>query len=79
MEISIQKWGNSYGIRIPKSTMLKLNLKEKQALILNDSNNQILLSKSVHMSLAERMKGFTDEFVCDEVYPNDKPVGKEVW
>lgn len=40
MEIRIQKWGNSSGIRIPSSILKSLNIKVNDIYILNEKKTK---------------------------------------
>ena len=46
MEIRLQKWGNSFGIRIPKNVLDSLKLKENDFLKLEQVDDRIVISKS---------------------------------
>ena len=50
MEISIKKWGNSWGIRIPQKILNSLHIKESQKLnmevengVLSQTDNLVIL------------------------------------
>ena len=83
METTIQKWGNSHAIRIPKPLMDLLFLKENDMVELKADNNAIVVTKAsckrrAKTSLEERFKGYTDSYICSEC-DFGKPVGNEVW
>ncbi len=46
MITTIKKWGNSQGIRIPKSLLDKVQWSENEKLELNICKNKIILEKS---------------------------------
>lgn len=46
METRLQKWGNSIGIRIPRSILETLNLKENDVIELINEDNKIIITKS---------------------------------
>ena len=80
MEIKLQKWGNSVGIRIPSSVLKSFNLKENDIIDLKEEDDRIVITKSLNknISLLERFtnykgKNLAKEFVWDE------PKGKEIW
>lgn len=80
MEIKIQKWGNSDGIRIPKSILKSLNIKTNDILNIEQIENKIVITipKRKKKSLKEEFmkyngKNLAKDFVWDE------SVGKEIW
>lgn len=42
---TIQKWGNSQGIRIPKALLNELNIRENEILSLEINNNKLIIQK----------------------------------
>ena len=83
METTIQKWGNSHAIRIPKPIMDLLFLKENDTVELKADINTIVVTKMsrrrrAKTSLEERFNGYTGSYVCSEC-DFGKPVGNEVW
>lgn len=44
MEVRIQKWGNSSGIRIPSSMLKNLNIKTNDILNINQEDDKIIIS-----------------------------------
>ena len=83
METTIQKWGNSHAIRIPKPIMDLLFLKENDTVELKADNNAIVVTKTsrkrrAKSSLEERFKGYAGSYICSEC-DFGKPVGNEVW
>ena len=80
MEVRIQKWGNSFGIRIPSNILKSLNIKDNDLLTIEESDDKIIVSKSKNnkISLAKRFSEYhgddlTKEFVWDENR------GREIW
>jgi antitoxin MazE len=49
MHVKINKWGNSYGIRLSKSIIKKLSLSENDELELNVIDNKLVLSPKVKL------------------------------
>ena len=80
MEIKVQKWGNSFGIRIPSSIMKSLNLKNNDLLLLEELEDRIIITKSKNkkISLSERFKEYKGPNLCDD-FCWDEPRGKEIW
>lgn len=80
MEIRLQKWGNSSGVRIPSNLLKALNLKTNDKLELVQEDNKIVISKSKEnkISLEERFKNYNDENLAKD-FVWDEPKGKEIW
>lgn len=75
MEIRLQKWGNSLGIRIP-STILKSN--EKINLDLDDDRIIITKAKKGKISLKERFNEYNGDKLTKE-FNWDDARGREIW
>lgn len=45
MEAKICKWGNSYGLRLPKILLNELNLEENDTVSIDKEDNKIIISK----------------------------------
>lgn len=60
MEVRLQKWGNSNGIRIPNIILKTLNLKPNDKVEIREENDQIIISKVKKQSLTleERIKQY---------------------
>ena len=58
MKIRIQKWGNSYGIRIPSNIIKSLNIKVNDVLDIEQIDKKIVISISDKnkISLSEKFK-----------------------
>jgi len=60
MRATIQKWGNSQAIRLPKAALETASLKENEKVHILAEHNQIIIKKSrkhrEHIPLAERLK-----------------------
>ncbi len=80
MEVRLQKWGNSDGIRIPSSILKSLNLKTNDKIELNYDDNKIIISKpkKEKISLAERFANYTGSNLAKD-YTWDEAKGKEIW
>lgn len=80
MEAKLQKWGNSVGIRIPNNIIKSLNLKENDTLILEQTEDKILISipKKKKIDLEELFKNYKGENLAKE-FEWDEPVGRELW
>ena len=80
MEIRLQKWGNSLGIRIPSNILKELNLKTNDLIKLEKVDDKIVISKSKNgnISLAERFKNYHGENLAKD-FTWDEPRGNEIW
>jgi len=81
MTTTVQKWGNSSAIRIPKAiledSLIKLN--DEVDVIADD--NKIVIRKATkrrHITLEERLKDFKGEYVFEE-WDTGPAVGAEIW
>ena len=78
MLTSIQKWGNSQAVRIPKAMLEKVSLKENDKVELRVEDGNVVISPvRRRMALAERIAEYQGEYKCSE-WKTGKPVGKEV-
>lgn len=80
MEIRLQKWGNSDGIRILSSILKSLNIKTNDILNLEQVDDKIIISvsKKRKILLEKRFleyqgKNLAKDFLWDE------NVGREIW
>ena len=77
MEVSIKKWGNSLGIRIPQNILTKLKIKENQKLDIHIENSSIVI-KPINDEL---------ELLLEQISPKNlhnesdfgNPLGDEIW
>ncbi len=76
----IQKWGNSYGLRIPKNIMEEMALQPDTRLDIHQEQGRIVLTP-IHESkvtLDELLEQITPENLHGEVDWGG-PVGNEAW
>ena len=83
MTTTIQKWGNSQGIRLPKVILELADMKENDPVQVVVENETIVIKKAVRkhrakVSLAERFENYTGDYQPEE-YDWGKPVGREYW
>jgi antitoxin MazE len=88
MQATIQKWGNSQGIRIPKAFLDALGMKENDIVELSRVDNDIVVTKvekKRYNNLSERLETFYGKPI-DEIYVEPEteintgnPVGGEIW
>lgn len=79
MKTTVQKWGNSLAVRIPKNITKDIKVEEGSTMDINVENGNIILSPAKKgYSLNELLKNITKENIHSEVSTGD-PVGGEVW
>lgn len=80
METSIQKWGNSLGVRLPKQLADKQSLSEGARVSITESKDgvTIQLIKKKGRTLDEMLKAMKPE-TLHEAVDWGPSVGKEVW
>ena len=80
MEVRIQKWGNSDGIRIPSILIKSLGLKTNDFINIEQIEDKLVISKSnkKKISLEEKFKNYNGKNLAKE-FEWDSPVGKEIW
>ena len=80
MRTKIVKWGNSLGLRIPKSFAEEVRVAEGSIvdLSMEDGNLIIKVTKTDEMELGDLLDGITDENIHGEIDTGDA-VGGEVW
>lgn len=78
MSAKIQKWGNSLGIRIPKSVIEKANLDENSEVEIENKDGAIIIfPRQKKESLANLLSQITKKNLHHE--DEYKIEGKEVW
>jgi len=59
----IKKWGNSYGILIPKKDMVDMDLKEDQEVILDITKKENPLKELFGFAKKNKIDGSTEEII----------------
>ena len=80
MQTTIQKWGNSLAVRIPKAFVKEANVAHGTAVDLSVDDGRIVIDphpKSAYR-LEDLLKGVTKRNIHAEVETGDA-AGKEVW
>lgn len=78
MRATISRWGNSLGIRIPKSALIDAHLAEGDLLEITPHDGKlVMIRKENRPSLDQLVSAITSENRHDESF--DVPVGKENW
>lgn len=80
MQTKIQKWGNSLGVRLPKSITEKKSLKAGMRVEVSESDSKILIEAvpDAPVSLSEMVAGIREDNMHAESNW-EAPQGKEVW
>lgn len=78
MTIKVQKWGNSLGLRIPKSVADSTGLSEGSEVNLRVEDGELILSPIEVPSLPEMLAQIKPGMKPEQI-DWGKPVGKEVW
>ena len=83
MTTTIQKWGNSQAVRIPKLILESLFIQENDKVEITTDNDAIIIKKATRKrrakkSLDERFANYDASHACTE-YDWGAPVGNEVW
>jgi len=81
MQTTIQKWGNSQGIRIPKAFLDALGMMENDLVELSRVDDTIVITKvknEKELTLDEIFKDFDGESAAEE-FDWGPPAGREVW
>jgi antitoxin MazE len=80
MKSTVQKWGNSLAIRIPKSFANEIDLSQGAEidLVLLGNKIQIEPTEKKKITLSDLLSKVTEENIHQEIDTGD-PVGKEIW
>lgn len=80
MELRIQKWGNSCGIRIPSNVLKSLDIKVNDVLNMDIEDKKIVISipKKNKISLYDRFKNYKGDNLAKD-FSWDDSVGREIW
>jgi antitoxin MazE len=78
MKSTIQKWGNSLGIRIPKLFAKQLELSDGSQVEVVQEGNKIIIYPYTRESLDEKIKKINKQNVHSEISSGDQ-MGDEFW
>ena len=81
MTATIQKWGNSQGIRIPKSFLEELKWSDREDIIMTVEGGRIIIERaapSKNVNIVDLFEGYTGEYKPEEFDWGD-PAGGEAW
>lgn len=80
MLATIQKWGNSQAVRIPKGILEDAALHENDRVEINVERGHIIIKRvniKRHRTISERLKGYNGGYACTE-WNTGRPEGNEV-
>ena len=80
---TIQKWGNSQAVRLPKPILESLFLQENDQVEIIAESDSIIIRKATrrrraNKGLEERFENYKGSNACSE-YDWGEPAGNEVW
>lgn len=79
MTTTIQKWGNSQGIRIPKFILEAVHWNGNEQLIVSAQNDKIIIERAEQRkNIKELFADFHEEYSPVEMEWGE-PVGEEIW
>ena len=79
MYTTIQKWGNSQAVRIPKIILEKAGLRENDRVEIRvEKGNLLIIPQKKHLTLQERAAEYNGDNQPVE-WDTGKPTGKEIW
>ncbi|MCL1993693.1 MAG: AbrB/MazE/SpoVT family DNA-binding domain-containing protein [Spirochaetes bacterium] len=83
MLTTIQRWGSSQGVWLPKTILDELMLQENDQVEIVTENDSIVIKKVARQRRAKKslealFAGYTGNYECAE-WDTGKSVGKEVW
>ena len=81
MEVQLKPWGNSQGVRLPKSVLNEAGIQPDDALTVKTENGRIILYRAIkHKTLEERAAEYGGNLNLDGALDwRGDPVGNEVW
>ncbi len=80
MQTKIQKWGNSLGLRIPKSFAEEAGVEAGSEVDLSVEDGELIVrpNREPKYNLKDLLRGVSAENVHEEVETGE-PVGRETW
>ena len=75
MEVQLKAWGNSQGVRLPKSILNEAGIQPNDTLLVKAEEGRIILYRSFrHKTLEERSAEYNGKLDW-----RGEPAGNEVW
>ncbi len=81
MTTTIQKWGNSQGVRIPKILLDSINWSENEEVSINIEEDKLVIEKAKtqnRKNIKELFKDYKGEYKPKEIDWGE-PEGEEIW
>lgn len=81
MTTTIQKWGNSQGIRIPKILLDSMNWSENEQIVIIADNEKLIIEKSKEnkrKNIIELFENYKEDYTPEEIDWGE-PKGAEIW
>lgn len=80
MTTTIQKWGNSQGVRLPKYILEAVNLRENESIDIITDKEKIIIKKAAkrRKTIKELFANYHEEYQPIEI-DWGKPEGREIW
>jgi antitoxin MazE len=76
---TLSKWGNSQGVRLPKSILDAASIGEGEDVEISADKTGIKIRKAVKIeTLDDLFKDYHGDYKCEEI-DTGEPVGNEVW
>jgi antitoxin MazE len=79
VRVSVQKWGNSLALRIPKALAEAAGVRQGSEVEVSVEAGRLVAEPVVRIpTLEELLAGMTEENRHGEAWPNDAPRGREI-
>lgn len=81
MTTTIQKWGNSQGVRIPKAILDTVNWAEDEQIVILVQDNKLVIEKAKEKkrkNIKELFANYNEEYEPIEIDWGE-PKGEEIW
>lgn len=80
MTTTIQKWGNSQGVRIPKIILDTVNWAEDEKITIEVEDGKIIMKKAKQKrkNIKELFKNYNEEYEPEKIDWGN-PEGEEIW
>jgi antitoxin MazE len=79
MTTKIQKWGNSFAIRLPKKVISDFSWSAGTVVDFNQKEDKIIISSCQHKYTLEELVSKITPKNKHKEYDWGKPIGKEIW
>jgi len=81
--MTVNKWGNSLGIRFPNDFVNFVGLKEKSIVEIKTNGEQLIITKLAdrepRKTIQELFELYPSEYIQEDEIDWGEPVGEEVW